>query len=99
MANRMLPFAAAARAVLGEVSAQDVLGADALPWRRAMQILQGDPQAAIDIELPAPVVPSRPVPFHAQGPLVRMTSIQQPAVPQLPSAPDDGDLAVPDPPQ
>jgi hypothetical protein len=93
----MVPLPAAARAVLGEVTAQDVLGADVLPWKHGMDALRDDPQAVVELELPAPVVPSRPVPFHAPGPPV--TPIQQPAVPQLPSAPDGGDPALPDQPQ
>jgi hypothetical protein len=77
VANRMLPLPAAARAVLGEVSAQDVLGADVLQWKQGMEALRADSQAVVELKLPAPVVPSRPVPFHAPGPLVRMTPMQR----------------------
>jgi hypothetical protein len=99
LANRTLSLPATVRTVLGEVTAQDVLGGDFAPWKHAMDALRADPQAVVEIELPALVVPPLPVPFHAPGPPVRMTPIQQPAVRQLPSAPDGGDPALPDQPQ
>jgi len=64
-----------------------------------MELLRADPQAVVEIEIPAPVVPALPLPFRAAGPPVRMTPIQQPVVPQLPSVPGDGDPALPDQPQ
>ena len=99
LVGSMLPMAMVVRTVLGEITVQDTSRADAGPWRRAMEALRVDPQAVVEIELPALVVPPLPVPFHAPGPPVRMTPIQQPAVRQLPSAPDGGDPALPDQPQ
>ena len=99
LAGRLLPLPPSVRAVLGEISPQDTLAADAMPWKRAAEALRVDPKAVVEIPLPAPALPPLPVPFLTSGPLVRMTPTQQPAVPQLPSAPDDGDPALPDQPQ
>jgi hypothetical protein len=85
LANRTLPLPAAVRMVLGEVTAQDVLGGDFAPWKHAMDALRGDPQAVVEIPVPTPVVPPLPVPVRAPGPPVPHAPIQPP------QPGDDGD--------
>jgi hypothetical protein len=77
VANRTLPFPATARMVLGEVTAQDVLGGDVLPWKHGMDALRVDPQAVVEIPFPAPVVPPLPVPLRAPGPPIVHAPVQQ----------------------
>jgi hypothetical protein len=55
------------RQAIGEVSTQDVLQADPMPWKDAAQTLKADPDADIEIELPP--LPARPIPVQKFEPV------------------------------
>jgi hypothetical protein len=85
LANRPAVFLpAAVRMVLGEVTTQDVLGGDFTPWKHAMDALRDDPQAVVEIPVPASAVPRPPAPPIMHAP------VQKPD----PSGLDDGDPYV-----
>jgi hypothetical protein len=88
LAGRLLPMPLSVRTALGEITGRDVASADVAPWRRGMEALRADPEAAtVEIELAPVVLPPLPVvPHHSPGP-VAFAPIHELEAPSL----DDGD--------
>jgi hypothetical protein len=79
------------RSVLGEPTSQDLLAADAKPWKQALINLRNDPETEIEIPLPKPVLPPVPRPYSGAGPVIRMIPIRkfEPVPPEDPSPADE----------
>jgi hypothetical protein len=99
MAGKLLPLPLAVRHALGEVTGREA--ADIRPWRAAGDALRADPEATVEIELPALMLPPLPRQTAWTGQVVHHVAIARPAVeeapPSGPQPPDDGDPYLADP--
>jgi hypothetical protein len=75
------------RDAIGVVSNQDVISRNTTPWRGAVNALQADPEADIQIELPDLMLPPLPPPPTGLRTVTVMKPIQRDPLPSM----DDGD--------